>query len=111
LEFQQENLTSICSSLKEFGCKNFCDVVENKSKFWTDPSVIAFILRHFRNLQKLSHNCSFYQCEDKVSSGVVALLDEALKDNTGITSMALTSETLGVIHLTINAPFRGITWI
>jgi len=111
LEFHQESLTSICKSLKEFGCKHFCNLLNKRSEFWTDPSVIAFILRHFRNLQKLSHNCSFYQCEAKVSSGVVALLDEALKDNTGITSMALTSETLGVIHLTINAPFRGITLI
>ena len=107
LEFQQENLTSISSSLKEFGCKNFCDVVENKSKFWADPSAIAFFLRHFRNIQKLSHTCRIYQCEPQICSGVAKLLEESAKEESELTSMSFSSHSIGVIHLTNNAPFRG----
>jgi hypothetical protein len=108
LEFQQENLTSICSSLKEFECTNYCLLVGKKSEFWTNPSVIAFILRHFRNLQKLSHTCYIDQCKDKVFSGVVALFEESAIDNSEMTSMTLGSQSFGAMHLTINAPFRGI---
>ena len=108
LEFQQESLTSICSSLKEFRCKDYCDLVQSKSQFWLDPSAIAFFLRHFRYLQKLNHSC--LQCEAKVFPAIVNLLEEAAIDTTEeLTSMMAfsSSQSAGVLQLTINAPFRG----
>ena len=111
LEFQQADLTSICSSLKEFECKNFCDVVERKSEFWADPSAIAFFLRHFRHIQKISHNCLIHQCEAKICSGVTKLLEETTTDDSKMTTISFSSESLGFLHLTSNAPFIGILFL
>ena len=111
LEFEQEHLSPICSSLQDLRCKNFCDVVEHVFGFWTDPSTLAFILRHFRNLQKLSHLCAIYaHCAGsgvKICFNVVELLHETIKPGREVTNMTFTSESLGVMKLTVNAPFKG----
>ena len=116
LEFEQQDLSPICSSLQELTFNNFCSIVNFDFRFWTDASSMAFVLRHFRNLQQLNHHCMMIHQDriggaTKIWSTVIELLhDTTESDGRDITKMTFASEPLGVIKVTINAPFKGIIY-
>ena len=91
LQFTPQCVTPICSTIQKLNVNEF-------SGF--NPIHGAFILRHFSNLQ---------QSLD-VRGRAVCLLHQQLQPNVTSepTTFQRSSEELGLIEWTVNAPFRGI---
>ena len=92
LQFPLSSLTSICSTLQQL-----------KLFLSNNPMdhLIAFILRHFPNLQK---------CYTASTSQALCLLHQHQQRPNGIPAISQSSSVeLGLIEWTINAPFTGIS--
>ena len=96
-QFSKESLTPVCSSLQQLKV-NWVDWEDDC--LWDNSSTVAFVLRHFPQLRKLSKCC--HQHANFASSAVCLLYKTTHGD------AVATAQALGFIEWTVNAPFSGI---
>ena len=96
LQFSLESLTPICASLKRFkGC--FQPVL-----FSSSSRIVALLFRHSSQLQELDLGDYFPLC-----STLQLLHEQQQREPNGATGVN-SSEKLGLIQWTLDAPFHGI---
>jgi hypothetical protein len=92
LQFNRECITPICSTLQQLNVDD--DSISEEE--------LAFILRHFPKLQKFS---SAYHHGEAVR---VLYQQQQQNSNLEATAYQQSSEEMGLIEWTLNAPFHGI---
>ena len=113
LEFARENLTPIVSSLKEIKHYHNSNSPENCSSW---DSCVVLILRHFRLLEILKHDCFKRKSSNAVVKAVQFFHQEQQvtsnrneEDEDALTTFAQSSSArLGTIRWTLDSSFTGI---
>ena len=113
LEFARENLTPIVSSLKEIKHYHNSNSPENCSSW---DSCVVLILRHFRLLEILKHDCFKRKSSNAVAKAVQFFHQEQQvtsnrngEDVDALTTFAQSSSArLGTIRWTFDSSFTGI---